>query len=565
MLLSLHIENLAVIRKIDVDFSSGFMSLTGETGAGKSIILDGIGLLLGKKAEKELIRYGEDALMVSGLFSELTDKQRKLALENGIEIDEDNSILIQRTVSRDGKSQIKINGRSVSLSVLRAFAPSLISVHGQNDTGALSDTAEHINIIDTYSDNATLIDEYLVRYKEYDRISEEIKSVTEKQREGERVREILEYQIKDIDALALHEGEEEELVDQKVKIKNSEKITKCCEFAYKALRGSEKGSVSYLLDRTLAAMSQISGVVTSFEGYSEKLRDILYQIDDISEEVYAVLEEVDSDPTEALNRIESRLDGISKLKRKYGLTVSDILAFRDNAARELETIDNSEEILKRLSAEQKKAYSCALEIAEELHKKRVEGAKKLEETVKETLEFLDMPKVVFFASITEDVREGQKTLSPLGFDKLEFFISANRGLEPQPIAKIASGGELARIMLAIKTALSDKDGVTSIIFDEIDTGVSGKTARKIGIKMCELSRSAQIFCVTHSAQIASVADKHFLISKSDIDGKTETSVRELDTEGRINELSRILGGINVTEAQRAAARDMLNERVQFLK
>ena len=563
MLLSLHIENLAIIRKLDVDFGRGFMALTGETGAGKSIILDGIGMLLGAKAEKELIRYGSDRLMVSGLFDELSDRMTDELSERGVELDEDGTLMIQRTLSRDGRSSVKMNGRAVSLSVLKAVAPLLMSIHGQNDTGALADASTHINITDISCGNTQLLSEYSSLYEDYERISKEIRSITEKQSESERLREILEYQIKDIDSARLEEGEEEALIDKKVKIKNSEKISKNAEFVYKALRGSEKGSISYLLDRSITALSQISGVLPELGDYPEKLRDMLYQVDEIAEDVYAVLEDTEEDPTEALNRIESRLDKISKLKRKYGLTVNDILRFRDNAKEELDTIDNSEELLKKLDKEKSVAYERALLIADKLHSARVEGSKRLESVIKDTLAFLDMPKVVFYSSIKEEYSDGERKLGPLGYDNIEFFISANKGMEAQPISKIASGGELARIMLAIKTALADNEGVSGLIFDEIDAGVSGKTARKIGIKMLELSKSSQIFCVTHSAQIASLADKHFLIGKTEVDGVNETQLRELDDNGRINELSRILGGINVTDAQRAAAVDMLKERQNY--
>ena len=382
-------------------------------------------------------------------------------------------------------------------------------------------------------------------------------------REGERMREILEYQIKDIDSASLHSGEEEELIDKKVKLKNSEKITKNSEFVYKALKGSERGSVSYLLDRSVTALSQLDGVVSSYGEYSEKLRDILYRVEDIAEEVYAVLSDIDADPTSTLNEIESRLDKISRLKRKYGITVDEVLAFRDRAMEELRALENSDQIIKQLTLKEDAAYNNALALADRLHEIRLSAAKRLEEKVKETLEFLDMPKVVFFAQIKESYSEEKKVLSHDGSDMIEFYISANRGAEPQPLSKIASGGEMSRIMLALKSVIADKDGVPTVIYDEIDAGVSGKTARKIGIKMLSLSKSAQLFCVTHSAQIASLGDIHFFISKGDVNGATETSVRILDRDGRIAELSRILGGIDVTEAQRAAARDMLDERVNY--
>ncbi len=560
MLNSLHIENIAVIKSVDVDFLNGFSALTGETGAGKSIIIDSINLLLGKKAEKELIRKGESCAMVSGLFSDLSDTAKSIFSDSGVSLDDEGNILIQRSISQDGRSQIKINGRTVSLAVLKSIAPMLVNIHGQSDTHALTDSANHIVILDMISKNTELLSEYNKVYSEYEAARREIKSITEREQEIARYTEILEYQISDIDSMELHAGEEEELVDKKLKIKNSERISKQSGFVYKALKGSEKGSVSYLLERSATALTSISDVVPEFADYAEKLRDFRYQIDDIAEEVYETLDEDDEDPTEKLNNIESRLDKISKLKRKYGLTVSDILAFRQKAFTELEKLKNSESIIKELKLKEKEAYNSALKIASEIHNRRIDGAKLLEKSVCETLEFLDMPKVVFIVSVKENYNAGEKVLYATGYDNVEFLISANKGLEPKPLAKIASGGELARIMLALKSVIADKDGVMTIVFDEIDAGVSGKTARKIGIKMMSLAKTTQIFCVTHSAQIASLSDSHYLINKSDVEGITETSVNLLDYNGRIKELSRILGGINVTDAQREAAIDMLKEK-----
>lgn len=560
MLDSLHIENIAVIKSVDIDFSAGFSALTGETGAGKSIIIDSINLLLGKKAERELIRHGESCCMVSGLFSSLSDSCVKSLSESGVSVDEEGKILIQRTVSADGKSQIRINGRAASLSVLKSVSSALVNIHGQSDTHTLTTPESHLAILDMFAGNAQLLSEYRESYYEYDDIKKEIKSISDNERERLRYAEMLEYQISDIDSLELYDGEEEELIDKKLKLKNSERIAKQAGFVFKALKGSEKGSVSFLLDRSVSALSTLSDVFPDYQGHAERLRDFLYQIDDIAEEVYSALDDVESDPTEKLNEIESRLDKISKIKRKYGLTVKDVLEFRENAYAELEKIKNSDDILKELEIKLEESYSKAEKIAAKLHSARVKAAKELEGYVCETLEFLDMPKVVFFASIKESYEGERKRLGKDGADSVEFFISANKGIDAQPIAKIASGGELARIMLALKSVIADKDGVMTIVFDEIDAGVSGKTARKLGIKMRSLSKSTQLFCVTHSAQIASLADNHYLISKSDKNGETETEVKLLTEDGRIAELSRILGGINVTDAQRAAAVDMLKER-----
>ena len=563
MLLSLHIENIAIIKSVDFDFLNGFMVLTGETGAGKSIVIDSINLLLGAKCEREIIRSGETTAMVSGLFGELSDITRGKLADLGITPADDGTLLVQRSVTVDGKNKITINGRSINLALLKSITQNLVSIHGQSDTASLLNSKNHIEIVDLYAGNSELLLKYREAYSELDSIRREIIEITDKAHESERLKEILEYQIKDIDSAALHSGEEEELIDKKIKIKNSEKITKNSDFAFRALKGSEKGSVSYLLDRIINALSQLGDVVPAYIEYSERLRDMLYQVDDIAEEVYAVLTEIDEDPTETLNKIESRLDKISRLKRKYGLTVDEVLAFRDRAFRDYEMLENSDALLKDLEVKERAAYKNALTLADKLHHSRTKAAKELEIKVKETLEFLDMPKVAFFATIRESFSGEDKILTRDGSDSIEFYISANRGADAQPLQKIASGGELSRIMLAMKSVISDKDSVSTVIYDEIDTGVSGKTARKIGIKMLSLSRNTQILCVTHSAQIASLADIHFLINKSDVDGTTQTAVHELDEEGRITELSRILGGIDITNSQRAAAIDMLNEKIKY--
>ncbi|MBR7117321.1 MAG: DNA repair protein RecN [Clostridia bacterium] len=564
MLSSLHIENVAVIRRLDIDFKDGFTVLSGQTGAGKSVILDCIELLLGAKADKELIRHGESQAVIEGVFDNITDTTAKALGEAGIPTDEDGALMIRRVLSTDGRSQLKLNGRSVTLAVLRNITYTLVNIHGQSDTSALEDPESHIGIVDTYAMNTGLLSEYSHAFSQLEEIRHRIREIKERSAESERLKEILEYQIRDIDSAGLHDGEEEELVEKKVKLRNSEKLTKNAEFIYKALRGSEKGSVAYLLDRSITATQSIAGFLPEFSEYAERLRDMLYQVEDISEEVYSVLDGLDSDPTEALNLIESRLDKINKLKRKYGLTVKDILEFRGKCAEELDTLENCEDLLKKLGKGEREAYKSALMVADKLHERRVSSAKELEARVRETLEFLDMPKVVFFANITETYDGEDKVLNKNGSDTLEFYISANLGADPQPISKIASGGELARVMLALKGVITDKDGVSTVIFDEIDAGVSGKTARKIGIKMLELARNTQLFCVTHSAQIASLADTHYLISKSEVDGATETHVEKLDFDGRVAELSRILGGINITDSQRRAALDMLNERSGYI-
>ena len=565
MLSSLHVENIAVIKSADIDLTAGFTVFSGETGAGKSVIIDSIKLLLGGKFERELIRHGESTAMVSGFFTDLTAKSLESLSDSGISIEGEGELLVQRSFSLDGKSQVKINGRTVGVNVLKSIMPYLLAIHGQNETNALTDPAIHLELIDVYADNAELLSSYSEIYSQYSENKRKLSELLSKRTEAERLRELLTYQIKDIDSLSLHDGEEEELIDKKLKIRNSEKLHKHTDFVYKALRGSEKGSVATLLDRSISSLRQISDVVPACAEYAEAMRDMLYRIEEIAEDIYAISDDIMADPTEALNAIESRLDKISKLKRKYGLTIASILEYRDKCALELESIDNSEEIEKNLKKEQKELYISALKLADELHTRRSGAAKILEEKVKETLDFLDMPSVVFYTAFKESVSEGEKQLGPVGYETAEFYVSANKGAEAMPMSKIASGGELARIMLSIKSALADKDGISTVIYDEIDAGVSGKTARKIGIKMLELGRETQLLCVTHSAQIASLADTHMLIKKSEVNGGTETAVSILDRDGRISEVSRILGGINVTKSQRDAAVDMIDEKERLLK
>lgn len=560
MLLSLHIENIAVIKSVDLDFTRGFAALTGETGAGKSVIIDSIHLLLGKKIDKDLIRTGESTLMVSGLFGEFSEPVLKKINDLGVSVDEDGCILVQRTVSRDGKGSVRFNTRAVSLSFLHELVPLLISIHGQSDTRSLTDPSKHLVFLDSYAAHAPLLADYREAYREYEQACRELNALKAAEADRERKMEMLLYQVRDIDSLSLHEGEEEELIDKKVKLKSVERIQKNLGFVFKALKGLEKGSATFLADRSITALSQLADCVSESTALAERLRECLYTMDDVAEEVYALLDEMEDTRDMDINDIEHRLDQISKLKRKYGFTVAEVLAYREKAAAEYHMLENRDDLLLALTKKRDEAYDSAHAIAEKLHDSRVHAAKRLEKTVKDTLEFLDMPNVVFFASMCEEYKEGQRVLNSDGFDSVEFYISANRGAEPQPLAKIASGGELARIMLAIKCALADKDGIPTLIFDEIDAGVSGKTARKIGLKMHELASLSQVICVTHSAQIASLADLHFLISKAVKNGSTLTSVAVLDKEGRVNEISRILGGINVTAAQREAAIDMLADR-----
>ena len=557
MLTSLHIENIAVIRSVDIDFSQGFSAFTGETGAGKSMIIDGINLLLGNRADRELIRTGENRAMVSAVFENLGAAALAALAEAGVEPDEDGRIMLQRSLTADGHSSVKVNGRTATVALLREIGPRLINIHGQSENRILSDPLNRLRVLDGYAHNEELLAEYRAAYSALTDIRRRIQALTCDESERLRTAEMLRYQIEDIDALSLREGEEEKLTEKRTRLRNAERITKQTSFAYRALKGSEKGSACYILSRTVAALAQITDAVPALEELNSRLEECMWQIDDVAEQIYDMGGEDEGDPTELLNRVEDRLDAINRLRRKYGGSVEEILAFRASAAERLEALEGADDRLKELETEERSATELAKKIADELHGRRTEAAILLQKEITETLTFLDMPRVRFEIRVALQKKDGAYLFDANGADAVAFLIATNPGEPPAPMEKIASGGELSRIMLALKSVIADKDGIDTVIYDEVDTGVSGKTARKIGMKLRESAARAQVLSVTHSAQIASLANKHFLIEKREENGRASTSVYPLDYEGRIEELSRILGGISVTEAQRAAARDML--------
>lgn len=558
MLTSLHIENIAVIKSVDIDLTGGFSSFTGETGAGKSIIIDSIGLLLGKRAERELIRTGESRALVSAVFDDLAEETLASLASCGVEPDEEGKLLIQRTVQTDGHSSVRVNGRAITLSVLKEIGPALIHIHGQNDNRLITDPQNQTHILDSYAADGHMLEEYRALYHELCALRRQIRDVSVD--EGQRLREIemLRYQIADIDAVSLRAGEEEKLEEKRGRLKNVEKISKNVSFAYRALKGSEKGSVVYILSRAIQALSQLADVIPEAQTIAADLEEKMWQIDDFAEKIDEFCGDIEGDPTELLNRVEARLDAIDRLCRKYGKGgIADVLDFRAKAAERLSDLESADDRLAVLQKEEESCYARVLAQARKLHEMRVAAASQLEAEIAEALAFLDMPRVHFKISIQEQIKHGCAEFDENGFDKIEFLISTNPGEPPAPMAKIASGGELSRIMLSIKSVLTDKDGIPTIIYDEVDTGVSGKTARKIGIKLRDAGIRSQVLCVTHSAQIASLADCHFVIAKGERDGRAETSVLRLTREERVEELARILGGLSVTDAQRLAAIDML--------
>ncbi len=564
MLSSIHIENVAVIKRLDLDLENGFNVLTGETGAGKSILIDSINFLLGKKATREIVRSGEEKATVSALFTGISDEARRALVELGFDEDTD-EVLISRTLTSDGRSSAKLDTKSVTGGMLRDIGRTLIDIHGQNDNQALMQKANHIAILDTYADSAPLIADYLETYEKMSAVGAKMKALTIDESEKERTTEILKYQINDIESVKPKAGEEEKLEAERDKLANIEKITKNVRFAYRALKGSEKGaSALLLLENSAAALSQIGAIIPEAEEYARKLTEFRYEIEDIADGVEDLVSDFDGDPTLRLDKIEARLDALTKLKRKYGPELSDVIEFERAAREKLDTIESSGDELAKLEGEYAELRCEAVKKAKAISKKRREAADKLENEICETLEFLDMPKVRFSVSVEEKKDStGETVLDKLGYDSVEFLISTNPGEPLLPMIKIASGGELSRIMLAIKSVISDKDGVNTIIFDEVDTGISGKTSRKVGIKLKQIASSAQVVCVTHSAQIASAATTHFFISKREEDGRAETKVALLEGEARVDEISRIIAGIDITDAARAAAREMILEAENF--
>lgn len=553
MIQSLHIENIAVVKKLDVDFQEGLTVLSGETGAGKSIIIDSLNLLLGGKADKELIRTGENRAEVSAMFGHLSEGVICLLSELGFEVSDD-TLMLSRVLTHQSSSA-RLNGRAIPISVLREIGAVLFNIHGQNDNQQLLDPKNHVRLLDRYVGAAELSRTYGEQYRGVLALRNELDSLQKDQREQARLCEMLRYQVAEIDAVRIKAGEEDALTELANRLRAAEQIEKSCLVTERALEGGEKGrGAIYLVERAAAAMEAISDAVPEAERLNARLNDIRYELEDIAASVGEINSFDGEDVLSKLDRAEARLDAIAKLKRKYGSTEEEILAFRQEAAERLEQLEHADERMEDLWEEIRFAEEEAKKTASALSELRRRGAKGLTGSVCETLAFLDMPKVRFEVGISKSA-----DFQAYGLDEVEFLISTNPGDPLLPMAKIASGGELARIMLSLKNVLNVCDGVDTVIFDEIDTGISGKTSRKVGIKLKEIGKNAQVICVTHSAQIASLAHHHLYISKKEEDGRVSTSLCELDAEGRVGEIARILGGIEITEVQRRAAREMIAE------
>ncbi|MBR5322819.1 MAG: DNA repair protein RecN [Clostridia bacterium] len=559
MLSSLHIENIAVIRSADIDIGKGFTVLTGETGAGKSIIIDSINFLMGNRTGKELIRNGEDSALVSAVFTEIPQNVLDRFSELGFSADENGEMFLQRTLNIDGKSQVKINGRACTASILKDVAGMLINIHGQHDSKYLLENKYHIDILDSFAEN----EKYLTEYKEYyDKMNEvalKIKEIQISEGEKERLTEILTYQIKDIDNAKLKKGEEEQLLARESVLRNSENISKQIRFCYKALYSNDKGVTASTLARKSAdALKSVSDMIPDFKEMSEKLNNFAYEMEEIAISAKECVGDISLDPLLELNEVQSRLDVIYKLKRKYGSTVEEILEYRDKRAEELDNITRSEEKTEELHREYNEHRQKAEKISNVITRNRIRAAEMLETAVCECLTFLEMPKVKFKVLVEDCGRFTSK-----GRDEVVFMLSANPGEPLKPLSKIASGGELSRIMLAIKSVLREKESTGTVVFDEVDSGVSGKTSQKIGIKLKQTAESCQVVCITHSAQIAALADEHLYILKRERNGRVETEVKLLDYEARIREIARIMGGQDITEVLLTGAKELIDTSKKY--
>ena len=549
MLSQLYIQNIAVIEKVQVAFEKGLNVFTGETGAGKSIVIDAINAVLGNRTSRDLVRTGAAKALVTALFEEIGDETKEQLLSLGFEPEEDGSLLLSREIAADGKTSCKIGGRPATVSILREVAQSLINIHGQHDNQSLLMPEQHLGYIDQFGKTGRLLLSSRTEFAYYTELQRKLRQLQVNEQEKAQKIDLLTYQVGEITDAALIPGEEEELLTLKKRMLNMAKIVESLPIAYDLLSGGAEtaGGLS-MLDQTEDQMQQLQDYYPEMK--TDKLMDIRYELEEISDSLRNALNDADVDPME-LERVEERLDLIFRLKRKYGNSVEEIIAYGEKAQMELDSITRSEEIEAKLQKELEKSSTELMEIAGQLSEKRQEAAKRFQEQVCEELAFLDMPSVKFL--VHNEIGEPDET----GIDRMEFYITTNPGEPPKPIGKVASGGELSRIMLSLKNVIAEGDRVGTLIFDEVDTGVSGRAAQKIGRKLKQASGGRQIICVTHLAQVAAFADTHLLISKNVRNDRTYTTVAPLSQESRVQELARIMGGENITEPVLASARELI--------
>ncbi len=551
MLRTLNIENIAIIEKASVDFGAGLNILTGETGAGKSILIDSINAVTGEKTSRELIRTGVNSADVSAFFDNISDSVIKKLEENGLPVEPDKTLLLQRKIFRDGKNICRINGSSVTVSMLKNIGTSLINIHGQRDSQFLLDSERHIGFLDCYAGLSALIEDYSADFARLNGIKAEIARLSMDEAYKERQTDILSYQIAELENAGITVGEKAALIKKKNILNNSQKLTDALKGAYIALEGDSEtdGAVS-LVSSAVASIGSVSALAKGLDTLTEKLADANSVIEDCAGLLDDVLRQLDSIDGN-IDETEARLDVLYKLSKKYGDSEEKMLAYLEKAKKELEAITFSSERISELTVQYDKTLEVCRKKASVISQKRKKAARDMASAVKYELSFLDMPSCVFAAEISE------AELCESGCDRVEFLISANPGEEPKQLNKVASGGELSRIMLAMKTVLEKDGGADTLIFDEIDTGVSGSAARRIAVKLSGASKNTQILCITHLAQIAAFADSHKFIYKEVCDGKTFTRINELTAEERAGELVRMTYGNDADKIHLESAKKMI--------
>lgn len=550
MLSNLQIENIAVIKSASIDFENGFNVMTGETGAGKSIVIDSLNAILGERTSRELIRSGSDSASVCAEFQNIGDNVKNELEKLGIE--KDDTLIVSRKLTPDGKNVCRINGMPATVSMLKALGVQLVNIHGQLDNQSLLSPETHCSFIDKLAGSGRELNVFKELYSLYIKKKNELKSLNTDVNEKNRRLDILNYQIEEIQKADIRPGEKDELTEKLGFLRNAEKVLDLLHTAYAALNGDGEmpGAADIAADaasKLLSAADYSSDFAETANGVNDAAMNLSAYTEELRDKIYSL----DYDPNET-ERAEERLDVIYRLSQKYGDSEEEILAYLENAEKERDALSFSDERAEQLREETEKAYNEALAAAKKLSEIRIEAGKKFSADVERELAFLDMPSVKFI--VNDSVGE----LYENGIDNIEFLLSANAGEEPKPLSKIASGGELSRIMLAIKCVLSELDDIDTLIFDEIDSGVSGRAALKIAAKMKELSKTHQVICVTHLAQIAAFADEHKLISKEEKDGRTYTCIASLDYDGRKYELARIMGGLTVTQSILNSAEELLS-------
>ena len=551
MLELLHIENIAVIRQADITFRPGFNALTGETGAGKSIVIDAISAILGQRAYRDAIRTGASRAFISAVFHGVPDYP--WFQENSVPVD-GGEVLIQREIFADGRNACRVNGIPVTVSILRGLGQQLIQIHGQHDSAQLFDEANHLAMLDAFADHAPLMERYRNAYLEMDALRKRIRSLQMDEAEKARRVENLTFQIQEIDRAELKVGEDQELEEKRKLMRSGEKLMNALNEAAGSLYGGDDtdGAVS-LVSQAQHALGLVADVSESIDTAYNQVTELSYSIVDAAERVRDLRDSFDFSPGE-LEAVESRLDVIHRLRRKYGATCEDILNYQKKCKKELDEIQMADDTIAQLQTQFRVKAKAAKALAAELSESRHQAAKQFEVRLISELRQLDMPRVQFVCQL-----EPLKHLEESGGDSCRFMMSANIGEELRQMNRVASGGELARIMLAMKNVLSEKDHIPTMIFDEVDTGVSGRAAQKVAEKLHSVSQGKQVLVVTHLPQIAAMADTHFLISKAEKDGRTYTSVTPLDLEGRKAEIARLIGGAKITSNTLKSAEEMLHQ------